>query len=268
MFSKAKGITRHNEIISALDSFDTVPLYNMSKDSLMNRTDTKYLLSVKILAELLHSLAGSYKVMEIFQDKVFPYITTYYDTDDFLFYHQHMTGTLERHKIRYRKYESSGVSYLEIKKKTNKNRTEKIRIVNSLNPEGFDDRASCFIVANSPYIPGCLKPQLINTFTRTTLVNLETNERITFDFDLTFSDIKGKKVDLPFISVAELKREGLSNQSDFLGVVKEFRIRPTGFSKYCFGSHFVREMPRTNLLKPKLLLINKIRNDYFKSPAT
>ncbi len=134
-----------------------------------------------------------------------------------------MTGKLERHKIRYRKYELSGVSYLEIKKKTNKLRTEKVRMVNLFDPVGFDDRASCFITANTPYNAIVLKPQIINTFTRTTLVNLDSNERITFDFDLTFSDQTGKIVKLPFISVAELKRESLTNQSSFVSVVKEFR---------------------------------------------
>jgi hypothetical protein len=246
--------TGQDEIISVINSFDTIPLYKMSKVGLMNRTDTKYVFSIKILPALLIQLTDIYKVMEINQDRIFPYTTTYLDTSDFLFYHQHMTGKLERHKIRYRKYELSGVSYLEIKKKTNRQRTEKIRIVNTLDPSGFDDRASCFITSYSPYNPDVLKPKLINTFTRTTLVNLETNERITFDFDLAFSDLNGNAFKLPFISIAELKREGFSNQSPFIGVAKSLAIRPTGFSKYCIGNQYFQEMPRGNLLKPKLCL--------------
>ncbi len=155
---------RQPRIISVINSFDTIPLYKMSKVGLMNRIDTKYIFSLEILPALLIKLRESYKVMEINQDRVFPYLTTYLDTDDFLFFNQHMTGKLERHKIRYRKYELSGVSYLEIKKKTNKLRTEKVRIANLFDPVGFDDRASCFITANTPYKCESLKPQIANTF--------------------------------------------------------------------------------------------------------
>lgn len=254
-----------DEINSVLDSFDTIPLYKMSKVRLMKRTDTKYVFSTKILPALLLQLSEKYKVMDICQIRTFPYTTTYLDTPDYLFYNQHMTGKLERHKIRYRKYETSGASYLEIKKKTNKNRTEKVRIVNTFDPNGFDDRASCFIAKYSPYNSIELRPNLIITFTRTTLVDMDTNERITFDFDLAFSDMNGKKVDVPYISIAELKKEGYSNQSAFISIIKDSAIRPTGFSKYCIGSNYLRDMPRVNLLKPKLLLIKKLENEYNSS---
>lgn len=253
---------KDSEVISVLNSFETIPLYKMSKVQLMDRIDTKYVFSVNILPVLLNELAPYYKVMEICQDRVFPYTTTYLDTKDYLFYHQHMKGRLERYKVRFRKYELSGVSYLEIKKKTNKRRTEKVRIVNTLDPEGFDNRALCFITANSPFSASDLIPILSNRFTRTTLVNLETNERITFDFNLAFSDLNGNTVELPFLSIAELKRQVHSNQSHFIGTAKKLGIRPTGFSKYCVGSFYLHDMPRWNLLKPKLLLINKLENEY------
>ncbi len=250
------------DILSILDSFNPIPLYKMNKVALMNRVDTKYVFSVKKLPELLYLLTDKYKVMEIDQLRVFPYRTTYLDTCEYLFYHQHMTGKLERYKIRFRKYESSGVSYLEIKKKTNKNRTIKLRIVNNFDSDRFDEQAISFISENTPYNSLLLKPLLINNFSRATLVGLEINERITFDFNLTFSDLSGHIVGLPFITIAELKKEAYSQQSPFSEVIKNLHIHPTGFSKYCTGSAMLREMPRNNLLKPKLLLINKIENEY------
>ena len=253
------------DILSILDSFDPIPLYKMNKVALLNRVDTKYVFSVKKLPDLLYLLSGKYKVMEIDQLRVFPYSTTYLDTSDRLFYYQHMTGRLERHKIRYRKYESSGVSYLEVKKKTNTRRTIKLRIVNNFDSNRFDEQAISFINENTPYNSLLLKPLLINNFCRATLVGLETNERITFDFNLTFSDLSGNVTGLPFIAIAELKKEGFSNQSFFNSVIKNMNIHPVGFSKYCLGSAILHEMPRMNLLKPKLLLINKIENEYNRS---
>ena len=61
-------------------------------------------------------LSVSYKVLEIDMIRSFPYHTTYLDTPDFLFYTQQLRGKLNRHKIRYRRYESTGISFLEIKK--------------------------------------------------------------------------------------------------------------------------------------------------------
>jgi len=253
-----------NEIISALDSFEPLPLYKLSKVTLMNRNDIKYLFSVKKLPSLLTGLSGKYKVMEILRERSFPYSTTYLDTPDLLFYRQHVTGKLERFKIRFRKYESSGVSYLEIKKKTNKNRTEKIRIANHLDPAGLDQRAELFISTNTPYESANLKPVLISSFKRATLVSLETLERITIDYDLSFSGFGGNSAGLPYIAVVELKTDGFSHQSHFVDTVKQLGIHPTGFSKYCVGSHFTGEVPADGHLKPKLLIIKKIEDEYNK----
>ncbi len=69
-----------------INSFDTIPLYKMSKVGLMNRIDTKYVFSLEILPALLNKLRAKYQVMEINQDRIFPYVTTYLDTNDFLFF--------------------------------------------------------------------------------------------------------------------------------------------------------------------------------------
>jgi hypothetical protein len=251
-----------NEIISALDSFEPLPLYKMSKVTLMNRTDIKYLFSVKKLPELLTGLNDKYKVMEILRERSFSYSTTYLDTPDLLFYRQHVTGKLERYKIRFRRYESSGVSYLEVKKKTNANRTEKTRIANHIDPAGLDQRAEMFISANTPYESGSLRPVLVSYFKRATLVRLESSERITIDYDLSFSGSDGNRVGLPYIAVAELKTNGLAHNSYFIDAVKKLGIRPGGFSKYCVGRHFTGEVPPDNHLKPKLLIIKKIEDEY------
>ncbi len=254
-----------SEIYGVLNSFSPISLEKMNKVRLMNRTDKKYVFPVSRLPEMLSLLPGGYRIMEIDQLRAFPYLTTYLDTPDFLFYNQHLTGKLERFKIRFRKYESTDISYLEIKKKTNKGRTEKLRIVNTPEPEVSDDRAISFITLNTPVNPDILHPVLITRFTRTTLVSLETGERITFDYNLTFGDLDNKRVDMPFLAIAELKKEGFSNQTLFPKVAKSLGIRPAGFSKYCMGCHFLYDLPRQNLLKRKMLLINKIENEYSQS---
>ena len=173
-----------------------------------------------------------------------------------------VTGKLERFKIRYRKYVNSGVSYLEIKKKTIKGRTVKRRIPNSFDSGKFDPQAVCFIEGNTLFDHKLLNPVLTSNFCRTTLVGLKSNERITLDFNISFTDFNNNGIGLPYLAIAELKKDGFSRASDFSEAMKNLNIRPTGFSKYCTGSVLLHDMPKMNLLKPKLMLLNKIQNDY------
>jgi hypothetical protein len=253
-----------SEINTKLDSFVPIGLDEMDGVRLMNRVETKYLFSVRKLPELLDRLSGIYKILEINMIRVFPYHTTYLDSSEFFFYNQQLTGKLARHKVRYRKYESTGLSFLEVKKKTNKNRTIKWRIENNLNSNFLDENAYSFIKEYVPYDSLDLRPVLINGFTRITLAGIELKERITLDFNLRFASPDGIIAELPFLSIAELKREGYSSQSPFIQIVKKIGIRPSGFSKYCMGNTLLRDMSKKNLLKPKLLLINKIENEFNK----
>lgn len=252
-------------IHNLLTSFTPIGLHEMDGVKLMNRVETKFVFCADRLPELLNHVKGSYKVLEIDEIRNFPYSTTYLDTSDFLFYTQQVRGKLNRHKVRYRRYESTGVSYLEIKKKTNKRRTIKWRIEGLLKPDSPDTEAIQFIKKYLPNGLPDLHPVLINGFTRITLVGNECKERITLDYNLTFASPYGKISGFPFLAIAELKREKHSCLSPFGAVMKQMSIHPGSFSKYCIGSALIMDMPRKNLLKPNLLLINKIENEYFTS---
>lgn len=254
-----------SEIHSMLNLLTPIGLNDMDGVKLMNRVETKYVFCADRLPELLNRLKESYKVLEINGIRIFPYCTTYLDTPDFLFYTLQVRGKLNRHKVRYRRYESTGDSYLEIKKKTNKKRTIKWRIENLLKPDSPDAEAIKFIKKYLPDKYPDLHPVLINGFTRITLVGIECKERITLDYNLTFASPFGKISGFPFLAIAELKREKHSCLSPFGSVMKQMSIQPGNFSKYCIGSALIMDMPRKNNLKPNLLLINKIENEYFNS---
>ena len=115
-----------------LNSFIPIGLNEMDQVSFMNRTDLKFVLSAGRVTDLLTSLDRGYKILEINNERLYSYCTTYLDTSDYLFFNQHLTGKLERNKVRFRKYESTGITFLEVKRTTNKNRTIKWRIENKL----------------------------------------------------------------------------------------------------------------------------------------
>jgi hypothetical protein len=248
-----------------LGAFNPIELSEMDNVGLMNRIDSKYVFSANRIPDLLLSLNGFYKILEINSKRSFSYITTYLDTSDFLFFKHHVTGKLERNKVRYRQYEATGTSFLEVKRKTNKNRTLKWRIKNSLpENETYDDKAVEFLKQYVTLHSVMLKPVTINRFSRVTLVGSGMNERVTLDFNLSFSDPAGKSVYMPHIAIAELKRESGSGNSQIANLLKDLSIRPTGFSKYCIGTSLLYDIPRKNTIKSKILLINKLENEFTK----
>lgn len=249
-------------MIKTLSRLKPVRLAAMDCVNFMNRTDTKYLFPTSRLGELIDNLQGRYKVLEIQKLKIQLYSTTYFDTPEFLFYYQHVNGHLERHKVRLRTYESTGESFLEVKTKNNKSRTIKNRLSDCLFSGSLINSNADFIKEHSSVDPTVLKPVLINRFIRVTLISFATIERITIDFNLSFTDFNsGKFIDMPYLAVAELKKEGHSVASTFNVVLKNMGIYPSGFSKYCIGSAILNDSLRKNILKPKLLKLKKIENE-------
>lgn len=251
-----------SEILKILDSFNSVRLEEMDKVKLMDRIDTKYLLPANRVPDLLMTMQERYRVLEINDSRISSYETLYLDTNDYIFFNQHVTGRTGRVKVRYRNYKSTGITFLEIKKKSKKDRTVKWRMENSLSDGSCNEDAIEFINSHIKFKYEELKPVLSNSFKRMTFVGFDTPERITIDLDLSFSSMEGNSIGLPLISIVELKSEGPASRSPFSGIIKQFSNYPTGFSKYCIGCAMLYDLPLKNNLKPNILLINRIENEY------
>jgi hypothetical protein len=251
------------QISESLTSFSQISLEEMDNVKLMNRTDTKYVMSTDRIPGLLTKMNGDYRILEINANRVFSYHTIYLDTGDYFFFNQHITGKLSRNKVRFRKYEATGMTFLEVKKKTNKNRTVKWRIENNLPSDGICDAAACeFINRHVSHRPLVLQPVLTNIFQRITFVRIEAEERITLDYNISYTGSDGRNASLPSIAVVEVKKDRFYGKSRITEILKESAVYPAGFSKYCIGSAVLNEHLRRNILKPKLLMINKIGNEY------
>lgn len=251
-----------SEIKNIVDSFNSVTLKEIAGARLMDRVDTKFLLPANSIPDLLKLMEERYRVLEINDFRISAYNTAYLDTPDFIFFNQHVTERTGRIKVRFRRYESNGITFLEIKKKTKKNRTVKWRIENSFIDNSFDESAVRFINKHISFNSELLRPVLTNSFKRITFTGFDIPERITIDLDISFSEPEGKSRELPLISIAELKSEGPAIRSPFSKLVRQLSAYPTGFSKYCTGIALLYDIPRINILKPKLLLLNRIENEY------
>jgi hypothetical protein len=257
------NLSQNSDIEYELSRLNPVNLDALSGIRLMNRVEFKYVFEKKKLTDLINLLGDQYHVLEVNNRRILPYSTTYLDTDDSLFYYQHVRGKLSRHKVRYRKYLATDESFLEIKKKTNKGRTVKWRIENEPMSLSFDPMALGFIQKYLPVSSTLVKPSLINKFTRITLASFELKERITLDFNISFSDPSNKEeISLPFLAIVERKKDVCSDGSHFNSLIKQLNIYPTGFSKYCVGRALLSDTLKINMIKPKLLLLNKLENEY------
>lgn len=238
----------------------SISLAEMSSVRLMNRTDCKYLTNVDTLLRLLTLTCGSYFSQDIEGQRISPYATTYWDeTKRNGMFRSHQTGHLPRTKVRVRTYLSSGATFLEVKKKDNHGRTNKKRItVPSLGAVINDSAGEDFLTEMSGYSFTDLIPTLSNNFRRVTLVNYAKTERLTIDFDINFQNrIIGKETTMDNVVVIELKRDGHA-PSPILPILRELRIKPAGFSKYCIGVSVTSPDLLLGKFKKRLVGIRKV----------
>ena len=254
-----------------LPSFQPITLDEMSGIKLMNRTDTKFVTTVDRLRLLLMMATDDYRAQEIDGKRQALYYTAYFDTPDNNMYIVHQNGHAGRQKLRIRSYVDSGLNFLEVKTKNNHGRTKKKRVdmvgFDPMNPDhGIrflrqDDQYcayDAFLRKHLRYDPTTLSEQMENHFHRITLVNKAKTERLTIDTDLCFHNLKtGNDADLTGLAIIELKRDGLQ-PSPILGMLRDLRIKPCGFSKYCMGSALTNPALKRNNFKERLRLIDRL----------
>ena len=239
-----------------------ITLEEMSGIKLMNRTDTKFVATIEQLHNFLLAVKGKYYIQEINESRIASYHTTYFDTEDYQMYRMHHAGRSVREKIRVRTYMDSDDTFFEIKNKNNHGRTKKKRIpVTSLDKLHEQHcEISPFMEKHAWYTIDEISPVIENWFNRITLVNFGKTERLTIDFNLRFHHLKSNRMEqLQRIAIIELKRDG-NVASPALDILRELRIKKSGFSKYCIGSALTYSILMRNNFKERLTMIGKLEN--------
>ena len=262
-------------VTELLNSFEPITLDEMSSIRLMNRTDVKFVTTKKMLARLLVMAQDNYLIQEIDGRRMASYYTVYFDTEECDMFMVHHNGRLNRQKLRIRSYVDSSLNFLEVKTKNNHGRTSKQRVaIDNFSPAEpqydviFDDNrngrpASCseFVTSHLKYDINTLKEQIENRFDRITLVNRQKTERLTIDLNLRFHNLVTNQ-DAAFddIVIIELKRDGLAF-SPVLEMLRQLRIMPMGFSKYCMGMVKTNSGLKNNRFLQRLRMMEKLRQN-------
>lgn len=224
---------------------------------LMNRIDTKFVTTLPVLEQLLQMAHDDYRIQQIGNERNLRYNTTYFDTPDYDMFQAHQAGHVNRQKLRFRTYVSSHLQFMEVKTKNNHGRTRKQRI--EVDNMDIDDPVKRnFLGEHLHYDADTLMPTLRNEFDRVTLVNNAMTERLTIDTNLRFNNLQtGLNRELVNLVIIELKRDGLC-PSPVLDMLRQLRVHPHGFSKYCMGLALTNQQLRINRFKPKLLDVARI----------
>lgn len=270
----------------------TIDLDRIAAVRLMNRVDTKFLADERQCMRLFEEAADRYYVQAIGTVRACRYSTLYYDTPQWEMYHLHHNRRLTRQKVRTRTYVETGVSFLEVKNKSNKGRTRKLRMrigggIFTTAPS--DAEAAAFLRQKSSYAPDTLTPSLATRFVRVTLVNRAMTERLTIDFDLHFTNVRAGTEEaergaaaasggadaerhrdangtasLGGLAIIELKQDTTA-PSPMKEILARLRIKPFKISKYCIGEALTNPHVKRNRFKAKLRAIDKMSRNANKN---
>ena len=230
----------------------------MDSVKLMDRTDTKFVFKFSDLPAILNEAKVHYKILDVAGNRISRYKTLYFDTENFTLYNQHHCGKLNRYKVRHRTYLESNLGFLEVKFKNNKGRTLKTRIKEIEVPQLNTGKAFEFLTKMLPFDPLILLPKIWINYSRITLVNKLSAERLTLDVNLEFEE-NGRTKLLNKLVIAEVKQDS-KVPSPFISMMRAKHIGEGSISKYCFGVATMFSHIKKNNFKPKLTIINKIIN--------
>lgn len=215
--------------------FQSHDLATQQQAALMERQDTKYLLPLARLAELLPLLRSSHTVLEQQQRRQLRYASLYFDTPRLDCYLAHHNGKLNRYKVRIRHYLDTCEAFVEVKCRTNRRRTLKQRVPCDVQADGLA-AASGFLDDQLAAHLRPLHPTLWVRYQRMTLLNIQHSERLTIDTDIHFANPRaGISTDLRGLAIIEVKTAPGSVGSSVTSLLKQQHIQPVSFSKYCMG---------------------------------
>lgn len=242
--------------INGLQKFQITNLESIKAVSLTNRVESKYMVQLNHLPTFLESLSASFLLLNIDDEAICNYHTSYLDTINLNMYLDHHRGKVNRFKIRLRRYNNTKSAFLEIKRKDNKGKTHKNRVIIPFDTkDSFDTYTEEFVLANSPYHLSKVVPILETNYDRIALVDYQNLIRITIDTNLTITH-KGNSKQLSEFCIIEIKKEG-NGTTSVEAILHQLGYHKFSISKYCLGVYHFLDVKK-NKFKTKFRKLEKL----------
>lgn len=223
----------------SLQWFDQISLDELNESmSLMERKEQKYIVHFGQLNEIISAMKDDFRLLTIGSTDMFSYANTYMDTSEYACFHAHASWSKQRLKIRTRKYVDSNLHFFEYKQKANK-RVTKFRYEMPWSEYWvMSETANNFCTwVDSEYnlMPSdSMSPALENSYQRVTLCNMNAQERVTIDYNITFTNPRTGKISrIDNIAIIETKSAIQPSPTSTL-LQEKCGITPqSACSKYC-----------------------------------
>ena len=203
---------------------------------LQQRHETKYVVAAEIAVGLLGELDCDWQVLEVAGRRSTMYRSAYFDDENFELFRDHVKGRRLRYKVRTRRYGHDPGEMLEVKLKSGRGATDKRRVQRAGHGAELtiDERqwiSDTVVDAYGRRVVGPLRFALGLEYTRRTMVNQVTGERLTIDTGLTAEADSLAAAPVGEAVVVEVK------SVDWFGptvrLLQRQSVRPLTFSKYC-----------------------------------
>ncbi|GHG02294.1 hypothetical protein GCM10017783_13190 [Deinococcus piscis] len=235
--------------------FQPISLSELSGAELMDRRETKYTLPASELPRLLQALQGQYRVLTVGGTALQGYASRYFDTPEFSFFYDQYVRKNRRHKVRWRRYASTGAGFLEIKRQDG-GVTHKVRVAS----QGDVDAQRRFLETHG-IDADQLCPAVDVLCERLTLVRTgPVPERVTLDLNLRLiSEQCGAEHQFAGAVIVELKSEVAAQHTHFAQFAAQFGLHADQVSKYSVAVALHYPQVKSNLIRPQLRLLRRVQ---------
>ncbi|NIZ89728.1 polyphosphate polymerase domain-containing protein [Kineococcus rubinsiae] len=203
---------------------------------LLVRVDRKYVVGIDEVDALLGQVPPGTRVLRIDGERDFGYRSTYFDTPDLRSYLTSGRSSRGRWKVRDRTYEDTGGTWLEVKTAGPRNQTVKRRLARPGPAQGaFCPEGTALLDGVvGPGTAGALRPVLVTTYRRSTLLLPGAAARVTVDVDLGWASLtSGRELTRPRLAIVETKTGSTPSPVDRLLWARGHR--PVRISKFGAG---------------------------------
>lgn len=230
----------------------------LERRRLLRRVDTKFLLHVQDLDEIVARVARDYAALRVASGPVATYRSLYFDTPDLRCYHDHRRARRLRHKARVRHYPDRGLSFFEVKSKKNDRVTLKHRIEVPYGSERRSHLVQAFLSEQMGPIAGHLVPTAYVHYRRVSLLGLAASERVTIDFDIEVGPPGGPMHAFDGLAIIEVKQPTVQTSTPIMRALTDFGVKRRGLSKYVAAITTTHPTERKNRLLPSLRALERI----------
>lgn len=242
----------------AIDRFEKISLEDLPEGAQMERIDRKFPMHISQLPMVLEGMEREYQIVCAFGKLISPYDTLYLDTPDKKFYRIHHNGILHRDKIRFRSYPHTATTFLEVKRKNNKNRTAKWRIqVQDIHFPLTPVEKSFLMDRLSANVVNALQPSVRIKYYRMAFNSETEKERFSIDFQIN-GTLNEKEANFGNVAVLEVKQDQI-HTSPIIKKMRDLKIREAGMSKYCLHLAMIDKEAKINRFKSALRSLKKIK---------